>query len=484
MYKLTLIWSIIVMVSAGSLTAQSATDSLIVANSSIPSSTDSIQIQMVHVNKIFIVGNRKTKSRVILRELSLSPGLQVSRNDIPLIIEKDKEKLINTSLFLEADIQVLDLTTELVDLVVQVKERWYFFPAPIFKLADRNFNEWWVNQNHDLDRVNYGLKLYQYNFRGRRETLKVVGQFGFTRSMALNYVVPAFDRSQRNGLILDVAYSEQKNLAYRSTENKLTFLEAEDILRRSFDGSLTWSYRYSFYNRHYLTLGYTRAVINDTIASLNPNYFLDGKTRHRYVTLKYRFTRDFRDYAAYPLKGNFFSYEVEKNGLGVYGDLNRLAMRASYSQYFTLKNNFYLSSRISGVASFPKRQAYFNTAALGYRPDDIRGYDLFVIEAQNYFLNKITFKKLLFSLAQKVKSVPISEFQTIPISVYLKAFFDSGYVGNELSDPENQSLSNRYLFGGGIGLDIVTYYDLVLRLEYSVNDRYDSGFFLNIRADI
>jgi hypothetical protein len=66
----------------------------------------------------------------------------------------------------------------------------------------------------------------------------------------------------------------------------------------------------------------------------------------------------------------------------------------------------------------------------------------------------------------------------------LKTFFDSGYVNNNFTDPENVALSNRYLFGGGVGLDIVTYYDLVLRLEYSINDRGDAGFFVNAKVDI
>jgi outer membrane protein assembly factor BamA len=255
-------------------------------------------------------------------------------------------------------------------------------------------------------------------------------------------------------------------------------------LRRAFTGSITWTHRYSFYNRHFVKLGYNRTTINDTIAILNPNYLLDGRTKQRFFTLSYRFTRDHRDNVAYPLAGKLFSFRAEKNGLGIFNDLSRLSMRASYSQYFKLKNEFYLSSRITGLASFPKRQAYFNTAAIGYRPDDIRGYDLNVVEGQNYILNKITFKKLLFSKQARIKSVPIPQFQTIPIAVYLKTFFDSGYIDNELSDPVNRPLSNKYLFGGGIGLDVVTYYDLVMRLEYSINDQGNTGFFINVRSDI
>jgi hypothetical protein len=297
-------------------------------------------------------------------------------------------------------------------------------------------------------------------------------------------VIPSFDQNQRNGLVFDFGYRDEKNLAYRSTENKQTFLESEEILKKTLVSSLSWTHRYSFYNRHFLTFGFHRATINDTVAQLNPSYFLDGRTLQRFFTISYLFTRDLRDYVAYPLMVNFLSVRAEKNGIGIYNDLNRFSLRASYAQYIKLKKEFYLSSRITGVASFPKEQAYNNTEAIGYRPDEIRGYELYVVEGQNYLIHKITLKKRLFAKEYHIKSVPVSQFQTVPLAVYLKTFFDSGYVNNKFTDPENTALSNRYLFGGGMGLDIVTYYDLVLRLEYSINDRGDSGFFVNVSADI
>lgn len=475
----------LLMVTAGCLFAQPVDSDPVLAKSGESSiAIDSSQFKQVVVGNVFITGNRKTKEKIILRELTLKPGATFSKIDLPLILQKDIEKLINTRLFLDVDVQTVERSEEVIDLVVQVEERWYFFPAPIFKLADRSFNEWWVNQERDLSRVNYGVRLTQYNFRGRRETLRLIGQFGFSKTLAVNYIVPFFDQRQRNGMIFDFAYRDQKNLAYRSTENKQTFLEYEDILKKSITTSLTWTHRYSFYNRHFFTFGFNHSSIHDTVAYLNPNYFLRGETLQRYFTLSYLFTRDLRDYIAYPLSGHVLSLEAEKNGLGVFDDLNRFSLRASYAQYFPLKNNFFLSSRVTGVASFPKRQAYNNTEAIGYRPDDIRGYELYVVEGQNYLIQKITFKKLLFSRQQHIKSIPIPQFQTIPFAIYLKTFFDSGYVGNQFTDPENTELSNKYLFGGGLGLDIVTYYDLVLRLEYSINDSGNTGFFINVRADI
>ena len=481
--KLSLV--LLFWVSAEIVISQSAvTDTLFAKSNEEVQASDSNQIKQVSVGNVFITGNRKTKEQIILRELTLKPGATFSKIDLPIILEKDQQKLINTRLFLEVDIQIVERSESTIDLIVQVNERWYFFPSPIFKLADRSFNEWWVNQGRDLSRVNYGVRLTQYNFRGRRETVRMIAQFGFTKTLALNYMIPFIDKKQRNGLVFDIAYRDQKNLAYRTTNNKQTFLEYDEILKKAISSSVTWTHRYSFYNSHFVTFGYSNSTIDDTVAYLNPNYFLDGATQQRYFSLSYLFTRDLRDYIAYPLSGHIITFKAEKNGLGIYDDLNRFSMRASYAQYFPLKKNYFLSTSITGVASFPKRQAYNNTEAIGYRPDEIRGYELYVVEGQNYLIHKITLKKLLFAKETSIKSIPISQFQKIPVQVYLKAYFDSGYVGTEFADPENTALSNKYLFGGGLGLDIVTYYDLVVRLEYSFNDSGDTGFFLNVRADI
>ena len=45
-------------------------------------------------------------------------------------------------------------------------------------------------------------------------------------------------------------------------------------------------------------------------------------------------------------------------------------------------------------------------------------------------------------------------------------------------------LDNKFIFGTGIGLDFVTYYDKVLRLEYGINDMGETGLFIHFVAPI
>jgi len=44
-------------------------------------------------------------------------------------------------------------------------------------------------------------------------------------------------------------------------------------------------------------------------------------------------------------------------------------------------------------------------------------------------------------------------------------------------------LNNKYLHTWGIGLDILTIYDVVLKFEYSFNQLGDKGFYFHTRED-
>ena len=69
----------------------------------------------------------------------------------------------------------------------------------------------------------------------------------------------------------------------------------------------------------------------------------------------------------------------------------------------------------------------------------------------------------------------------IPVKIYAKTYFDYSYAVN--NDFKNNSLVNRFLYTEGFGIDVVTFYDLVFRFEYSFNQLGEKGFFFHIRND-
>jgi outer membrane protein assembly factor BamA len=439
--------------------------------------------RFIHINRIFIIGNRITREQIILRELSLKSGDIIYSLDLPSTLDLDKKKLINTRLFNTVEIRTLELQPDHVDILIDLNERWYTFPSPIFELSDRNFNEWWQNYDHDFRRVNYGLRLYQFNMRGRNETLRVTAQFGFQRRFEISYRFPYIDRKQKHGLVLDADFSETKNLAFRTVDHKLEFLKADDILRVTRGGGLTYTYRNSFYVSHSLKLEYRSNSISDTVPSLNPNYLGDEKNTQRYGIVTYQFTSDHRDYVGYPLRGHLFMILAAKSGISSKDDLQKLEASVTYAKFFDLKKNFYLSNNFVGYVSTPDDLPYSNYGAMGYKRQFIRGYEVYLIEGAAYALNKTTFKKRIFARTYQWNIMPIPQFRHIPLSIYIKMYTDLGYVKSYPNYSISDRLTDKFLSSIGSGIDIVASYDTVIRFEYTFNAEGENGFFFHVRKE-
>ena len=79
---------------------------------------------------------------------------------------------------------------------------------------------------------------------------------------------------------------------------------------------------------------------------------------------------------------------------------------------------------------------------------------------------------------RRVERMPLEEFRTFNFALYLHAFVDAGYVWDERYAAIN-FLDNDWLSGMGVGLDMVTSYDQVVRLEYSLNSIAEDGLYLH-----
>jgi outer membrane protein assembly factor BamA len=450
--------------------------------SSLNSSEDTINY--VIINKIILVGNKKTKDRIILRELNFKEGDTLSVEKLNDVITKSRNRIFNTNLFITVDLTLAETNDQQRTLLITVKERWYTYPIPIFELADRNFNEWWQQRGRDPSRVNYGILFIQQNTRGRNETLRAKLQLGFTKKFELFYLVPYINKAQTIGLNFDISYIINKQIAFKTSEHKLTYFEGDDYIRDKFRTGISFSYRKKFYRTHLAGISYYNTKISDTVAHLNPNYFLDSQTTQQYFSLKYIFLNDLRDITYYPLNGSLLRFEAEKLGTGIFDDVNQVIFMAEYSSFKKLGKKIYLATSVKQKLSFPIRQPYFNIRALGYEKDYVSGYELYVIDGQNFSLAKVNLKWQLYSNSKNVQAVPVNQFETIPFAIYLKAHSDAGYVKANALSPENKRLSNKFLLGGGMGIDFVSYYDLVLRLEYSVNIEAEHGFFVHLRSAI
>ena len=437
----------------------------------------------VTIGRIYITGNKKTLRTIILRELNFEEGQTLKMKDFSEIVELDRQKLINTRLFVTVEIVPLFLSTNNAEVLIRVQERWYVFPVPIFKLADRNFTEWWVNQNRDFSRVNYGMQLFHLNFSGRNDRLVLKTQFGFTKQYSFQYSVPYINKEQTDGLSLSTSFATNKTVSYASDGHRLQFVQSDNTIRRAFSSFATLTFRPSFYNRHSYSLGFNRTTIADTVYNLNNGYFQDDALLQEYFAFSYSFVHDKRDYVAYPLTGSRLALGFNQLGLGIFDDISMTTVRMDYSTYTQLGEKLFWANSVDVYKNFANDIPYLVRSGFGYNPDFIRGYERYVVESD--FLGSFR-TSLRYQLLKGVKELNkrsmVDQFRTLPYAFYLKVFMDAGFAGDPLRSNTNNFYNNQWIGSVGLGLDIVTSYDFVVRFEYSLNREGNTGFFVNFRS--
>ena len=78
-----------------------------------------------------------------------------------------------------------------------------------------------------------------------------------------------------------------------------------------------------------------------------------------------------------------------------------------------------------------------------------------------------------------INFVKMKQFNKSYYSLYLSIFSDLGYAKNHQNHNDNP-LANILLWGKGISIDYLTYYDKLLRIEYSINHLGEKGVFLHL----
>ena len=446
--------------------------------------------QSIIIGSITLTGNNRTRDRIVLREMTLHPGDTVRLADLPGKLAWDRRNISNTNLFIAVEIltetgPVVDSTQRLrYDLTVVMKERWYLIAYPVFDPADRNLNEWWYDRGRDLRRVIYGGRLSYRNVTGNNDKLQLAIERGFLSRMVVSYAIPYIDRAQRIGLRADFVYLTNKEIPYRTQFDKWIYAKSENILRKRIYGSLTTTYRRGLYQYHSVNARYDHNTIGDTIAELNPDYFLGGRTQQHYLSLSYSYRYDRRDNAPYPLRGTVLVGNVGANGVLPNDDLRFVEMSGSATRFWPLGGRFYAAANLYGRVTLPDQQPYFLLRGLGRGTDILRGYELFVIDGQRTGIWRNSLRYQLFDTVKQWKWVPLKQFSTIPVSAYITAFADAGYVSSTVAGQYQSNLANRMLFGTGVSLDLVTYYNMVFRFSGTINAQGKTGFFFNLAQEL
>jgi len=447
------------------------------------SSSDSLKISEINIE-----GNFITSKKVVYRELVFKISQKINRSDIELIKQTSINNLTKSSLFNFIEITTVEVSPGLLIVILKLTERWFIWPTAYLNQTDRNFSEWW--RTKDLHKLEYGVGIKVNNFRGMGESLEMKYHIGSLTRYEFEYKGIHLDNARHHFLSLHSTFIEQNILPWIIESNKQVIIESEKKVLKSTELEIKYTYRKEYFNFHTLTFGYSHYKIADTILSLNPYYFGLNHQTQRYFELGYEFTRDTRDSHFYPKTGYLFVAGIKKKGLGILSDeFNTIDISLQLFAYRKLVNRIFVASGILYTSVSDKDYVFYSQTGLGYL-QFVRGFEYYVTNGDKalLFKNLINFEVLPKKVVN-IKFWPFRkayQFNKIPIEIYANLFFDAGYVTDQTGAYKqyNNTLVDKLMYSSGLGFDFITYYDKILRLDYSFNSLGEHGLFIHWKAAI
>lgn len=417
------------------------------------SETQALGQKMV-INKIFITGNHITALKVIKREFTFEEGDSIS--NIEQHIEQTKTNLQNTRLFHKITITYVEHSS-LINITIDLVERWYFWPIPILEYADPNLATWLRRQ--DFDYINYGIILNHRNVAGLNQDLKIKLRMGIREQYGIVYSVPQIKRNKNLGLYVDVSLFRQKEIHEKIIDYRYHDLLQDDYIYHEIRalGGIKW--RPGFFIKHTLYGGFRNVIFDKSIDSIF-NSPITNNTK--YLVLAHT-TEYFRgDYITYPLKGLkiFTNTEVGVNR-NTYGFS---IFQVGYHKPIATKVTASISS--DAFISYTKNYPHFVYAGPG-KTYYMRGFEDYVSHNDLFIISRYQLKYTILNRKEfNIKQIKTNKFNAPFLSIFANAFAEAGYTQNI-----HRSSHAKFPLSVGLGMDFLTYYDWVGRIEVTSNNR-------------
>lgn len=439
------------------------------------------QTESVVVRKIDIVGAKKTRPLVIYNELDFVVGDTLMLSTLDRRLLGNQQRLLSTGLFVKANFNIKEWDTEAgeANIEITLAENLHIYPSLIFEFADRDFNLWWKEFGLSLSRVNYGLRLDHLSLTGHKDRLKVQAHTGYTDKLELEYDYPYIGKNW--GLGAKAFYAANKEIGYITLDNQTQFRKTDDerVLLKRLRLGISATKRSNAFVTQRVDLEYHDNRVDDIVArELNPNYFLDGRSRLRFFYLSYNWQYDKRVYPIYPLGGHKFAVNAKKEGLGVFGQFNNLSLALSGEKHWHILGDLYGGALLKAKTNLIRSQlAFANNTALGWDEDKIKGYELYVMDGTDFAFLKTNLKYRLANHDMDLhKYMPIKALKVLPIQVWVRLSLDGAWV-HEPTYISTNDLNNKLVVGGGPAIDILLYNTMSIQVEYNFNQRGESGLF-------
>lgn len=447
------------------------------------------------VDTIFIAGNEHTKPFVIRQEFPFGEGDTLTIQSLTIAQQLTYNlqlfNLVNVSAkrFMPfAPVQIASSDTILMQVhelgqskadelgrpytlvFVEVYERWFVFPQPIFDLRGISLTQWFKKPT--MSNVNAGIAVFHTNLTGYKDRLTMSFGVGFDPFFRLSYFTPYLWSETRIGLGTSLLWRDLNNLALDTRTGQVA-----RFIQRTFSASVSISDRLSTFDFIGASVGYTTLRVNDADKQLQPSATVSPDGVDIFPTISLTYTHSRLDFNQCPTDGLYFSTRLTKVGLpNSQNKINITRTLLDFRIYRKILGNlslgFYNLSVLSLNQPVPNHQRLF----FGY---DIllRGYTDRILEGDNLQLNTVELRYPVIPLqAVKFDFIPFERFQIFQYGMFLTAFLDAGnvwYNSRSIGFGQRQMhydfSKNKY--GYGFGVVMVGGYEATARFDFAFNQQ-------------
>jgi len=406
------------------------------------------------VDSILISGNTHTKDFVILREMTLRPGMPITK----ALIQYDQDRIYSLRLFNRVIIHVFPTVSPgRAHLIVDVSERWYLFPFPIFGIKDR-----------DWGKLFYGIGILHYNFRGRNEKLYTALVLGYDPSFSVSYRNPFLTEEGTTFLEAGFSLSKVRNKSLLAQAGTQNFDERHVAVSSGFGK------RFGIEHTLSLRLGFEYVEIDDPLPGRTIS--ASGIDRYPFATLGYSY--DTRNLGEYPTDGTLVSCSISKYGIPA-KEIDYVRSAIDVRKFIPVATALTLAGRTFAdvVAAGPTPS--YNHKYFGYA-ERIRGHFRQVWEGEQILGATVELRYMLLTPRYFMVGELPAEFSVWRFGVVAAVFADAGTVwfrGAPLA-------IDRLIKGYGAGLHFLLPYSFVLRTEFALDEIRHGEFILDVGSSL
>ncbi len=428
------------------------------------------------IDSLKVTGNKHLNEEVVFAESRLRIGERIKVAHLRDELFKSRRNLLNTKLFNDVEILIYHWQpNNHISIDFQVDERWYIYPIPTLGLNGITFKEWREEFKFNLERVTYGLDIKDYNLTKQGDPLRLKFTTGFENNIEVDYFYPRLRKDRTLGIGFDAMAHNEKGASIRADSNKIESVLFNDVAFRNRGASVRLRHRRDINNSHELKLGYNKNTVSQNLLDSVSNYLPGNKDKLNYMEVDYQGTFEHRDLKEYPLFGHYSEINLNYRGLGQ-KDYTQLYLSGRYNYYRPLREKLFASTSFLFRYTPLYEDDFYSLSNFRINSErSPRGFNNYQLFPASYFTSKNELRYRLMD--RKLYNIPIlpDRFEPVPMKLYPKAFFDMSKMIAAQKDVTNE-LNDKFLFSGGLGMDVVTIYNTIIRLELSENNLGETKF--------